>query len=211
MSVASPVCRLAFTITALPQTLAITFGFEQATELRVLNGGQLNQSIDPPATLGLTAAYTVAGGGYNAQNQLLTGSVTILATNAVQVGDIITVLRNMPDTQVTTFKSTGLQTPLMIERDADRLTEAVQETKDALGRCLTFTANETVDPTMLLSLRKNHMLSFDNVGRPVFPVRTSDVERLILANPVGGMPNYFDWGIIGTGNQQFFDWGVIGL
>jgi hypothetical protein len=120
MSVASTVSRLQFTITGLPQTLAVTFPFNVAADLLVTDGATV---------LVLNSDYTVTGGGYNALNQLQGGSVTVVGTgsSAVQVSDVITISRGISPVQTTTFASTGILTPLMIEQDDDKLTLLVQE------------------------------------------------------------------------------------
>ena len=120
MSLSSTTSRVSATITALPQTIPVTFPFIQAADLGVSDGAVL---------LTLSSDYTVTGGGYNGANQMQTGSITVASggTGNVQVNDVITIYRNVSPTQTTSFASTGLQTPLMIEQDDDKLTTLVQE------------------------------------------------------------------------------------
>ena len=120
MSVASTTPFLSFVITALPQALSITFPFNLGSDLLVNDGAIiLTQGSD----------YTVTGGGYNNSNVMQTGTVTVVAggTGNVQVGDTITVTRNVTANQTTRFASTGILTPLMIEADDDKLTTLVQQ------------------------------------------------------------------------------------
>lgn len=122
MSVSSTAPFASFVITALPQTLAIAFPFALGTDLLVTDGATvLTQGSD----------YSVTGGGYNSQNQMQTGSVVVNSGGAgnVQVGDTISVSLNVTANQTTTFSSTGLQTPLMIEADDDKLTQLVKQTQ----------------------------------------------------------------------------------
>lgn len=120
MSVASTTPFLSFVITALPQALAVSFPFNLTTDLLVTDGAVI---------LTKGSDYTVTGGGYNVQNQLQPGTVTVVAGGAgnVQVGDTITITRNVTANQTTSFASTGIQTPLMIEADDDKLTTLVQQ------------------------------------------------------------------------------------
>lgn len=120
MSVSSTVPFASFVITALPQALAVPFAFNNTTDLLVVDGA---------VTCTLGSDYTVTGGGYNTLNQLQTGTVTVVAggTADVQVGDTITITRNVPENQNTTFASTGILTPLMIEAGLDKLTTLVQQ------------------------------------------------------------------------------------
>lgn len=126
MSISSTQGPIAYTVTALPQTLTVTFPFNVAGDLGVADGANL-------CLLG--GDYTVAGGGYNAANQLQTGSITIVSDSSpgaanIQIGDVITIYRNISPVQTTTFASTGLLTPLMIEAGLDKLTTLDQEIQE---------------------------------------------------------------------------------
>jgi hypothetical protein len=120
MSISSTQGPIAYTITALPQTLTVTFPFNVAADLGVSDGATL---------LTLASDYTVSGGGYNGANQLQTGSLTVVSGGAgsVAIGDVVTIYRKISPVQQTSFASTGLLTPLMIEQDDDKLTTLVQE------------------------------------------------------------------------------------
>lgn len=196
MSVSSQTARVAVTITALPQTIPI-FEFNLVTDLLVLDGGASNTSNDPALTLALNSDYTVTGGGYNSQNQLQAGNVIVAAggTNSVQVGDVITILRSIPRTQSTTFASTGIQTPLMIEADDDRLTTLLQEIWDRLGLCLQIEPQETISTRLLRSLRANNILAFDSAGNIVYLSQTQFIGGVILngiTGYTGGGPTNID-------------------
>jgi len=119
LSLPSIVAQLQYTVTVLPQTFA-TFAFNLPGDLLVTDGADV---------LVLGSDYSVLGGGYNSANQLQSGTITVNGTggNAVQVGDVITISRNITPVQETTFASTGLQTPLMIEADDDNLTAQIQQ------------------------------------------------------------------------------------
>ena len=116
MSISSTQGPVAYTITALPQTLSVLFPFNLPGDLGVSDGA---------VKLQLGSDYTVTGGGYNSSNQLQTGSIVVVSGGAgnVQVGDVVTIYRNIPATQTTTFLSTGLLTPVMIESDYDEFTQ----------------------------------------------------------------------------------------
>ena len=166
MSVASTTARFAVTITSLPQTVPV-FAFNAAADLILYDGGTTNSTNNPAHVLVLGSDYTVTGGGYNALNQLQTGNVVIVGTgsNAVQIGDVITVLRNIALTQSTTFASTGLQTPLMIEADDDRLTTVAQELNDPITRSMRAPPQESLDWTMPnASTRATTLPYFDSNG-----------------------------------------------
>jgi hypothetical protein len=123
LSLSSIISSVQYTVTALPQILPVTFPFNSPADLAVVDG----------ATFCLLGGdYTVTGGGYNSLNQLQTGSITIVSDSAagaanIQIGDVITIYRNIVPVQTTTFASTGLLTPLMIESDDDKLTTLIQQ------------------------------------------------------------------------------------
>lgn len=123
MSVSSTLSRATYTVTVLPQTLTVTFPFNQPQDIAVYDGAV-------PCILG--GDYTVSGGGYNTVNQLQLGSITIVSDTSpgaanIQIGDVITIVRSILPVQTTTFASTGLLTPLMIEADDDKLTTLIQQ------------------------------------------------------------------------------------
>ena len=190
MSVSSTTTRIAVTVTALPQTVA-TFEFNAAADLLLLDGGTGNTGIDPPTTLTLGSDYTVTGGGYNSSNQLQTGNVVLASggTGNIQVGDVITILRQITPLQDTTFASTGLQTPLMIEQDDDTLTTLVQELLDKVNLCLKFELNETELTTLIRSNRAGNVLAFDANGNISFVSSTSllgGIVNLSITGYTGG-------------------------
>lgn len=168
-SVSSQTARIAYTAAALPAACPTTFPFNSTAtvpDLIVYDGGPTNTGNSPPVTLTLNSDYTVTGGGYNSANQLQTGTVTILAGGAhnVQAGDVITILRNVPFTQTTTFSSSGFMSPLMIEAGLDKLTLQTQQLKDLFGLSLQFQKNETLSSQLVLSSRENLLLGFDSAG-----------------------------------------------
>ena len=120
MSITTTTSKVQYTISSTTQTLTVTFPFNLPTDLLVTDGANI---------LVYNSDYTVTGGGYNSINQMLTGSITLLTTGSFPctVGDLVTIQRNVPLTQTTTFSSTGILTPLMIEQDDDKLTTITQQ------------------------------------------------------------------------------------
>jgi len=120
MSITTTTSKVQYTISSTTQTLTVTFPFNLPTDLLVTDGANI---------LVYNSDYTVTGGGYNSANQMLTGSITLLTTGSFPctVGDLVTIQRNVPLTQTTTFSSTGILTPLMIEQDDDKLTTITQQ------------------------------------------------------------------------------------
>ena len=124
MSLSNTLARVSYTVTALPQALTVTFPFNSYLDLAVVDGA---------ATCVYGGDWTLtSGGGYDSNNHLLTGVINIVSDTSpgaanIQIGDVITIYRNISPVQSTTFASTGLLTPLMIEQDDDKLTTLVQQ------------------------------------------------------------------------------------
>ena len=158
------------TVAGLPQTVPITIPFQQGSDLLVLDQGASGTGIDPPNTLTLNSDYTVTGGGYNAANQMLTGSITLVSGGAhtISTGDYIVILRNVTPNQTTSFGSTGPLTITQIEQGLDKLTTIEQQQNETISRTLRFEAGEGRDGTMQWNQRLGKLVGFDASGNMVF-------------------------------------------
>lgn len=195
-SITSTTARVSYTISSLPATLPVTYPFNFASgayDLIVYDGGALNTANSPPVQLTYASDYTVTGGGYNSQNQLQTGNVVVVGggSNSVQVGDVITILRNTPLTQTTTFSSTGFMTPLMIEAGFDKLTTETQQLTNIQSGVLRFQPNENISGILpyvsrigtgatgtVLGFDTNGNLKFYPVPASVTPITTGVLNQL---------------------------------
>ena len=110
-----------FVNTSTPVSISFPFNYTNGLPDLLVNDGAI--------TLVVNSDYTISGGGYNSANQLQTGTLTWTGTGShtPTAGDLITIQRSIPLTQTTTFSSTGILTPLMIEQDDDRLTTITQQ------------------------------------------------------------------------------------
>ena len=111
----------AFVNSGTPIAISFPFNYTNGIPDLIVNNGAV--------TLVYNSDYTISGGGYNSSNQLQTGTLSWIYGSplAPTAGNLITIQRNIPFTQTTTFSSTGILTPLMIEQDDDRLTTIAQE------------------------------------------------------------------------------------
>ena len=158
--IASATNKIQVLISGLPQTIPV-FQFILSSELLVLDGANL---------LTLGSDYTVNGGGD------ATGNVIVNSGGAgnVQVGDTITVMRNVTLTQIINFAATGLLTAAMIGQGFDQLTMTAQQLNEASGRSLRFAPAETLDGTLALASRKGMLLGFDSItGAVVYTPSTT--------------------------------------
>ncbi len=152
-------------MTALPQIIPVGFEFNVAADLIVYNGGATNTANNPALILTLGSDYSVtSGGGYNAANELQTGSITAVSggTTGVAVGDYLTILRNISLVQATSFVATGPKTPLLTEQDDDRLTTVGQELLDPITRSMRAPPQENSDWVMPNSTTRASAFPFFN-------------------------------------------------
>jgi len=156
-----------YTIASLPATLAVTFPFQAQTDFVVNNLGPASTPFDPATILTLNSDYTVTGGGYDTQNNMLTGSISVVGTgtHGVAVNDRIVITLAMPETQGTSFQSTGVLTVPMIERSLDKLTNVTKQISEGLKRTFKVpTASTALNELPTDSDRAGKMVGFDPLG-----------------------------------------------
>jgi hypothetical protein len=156
----------------------LSFPFQQASDLLVLDYGQTGAVRDPAAVLVLGSDYTVSSGGYNAANQMTNGVVTLqVGVNNVIANDQIVIMRNVPLNQITSFTATGPLTIQQIEQALDKTATLSQQVNEvATGRALQFENFEVTGQNSLnaganvlsLTNRKSTLLGFDPNGNPAF-------------------------------------------
>ena len=137
MSVASTTNKVQYTITGLPQVLTVNFVFDLDTDLLVLDGNTV---------LTNASDYSLTTGGSGA-----TGTITVVGTgaHAVQVNDVVTIMRNVPLTQLTSFDSTGVLTAAMIVTSRSRASRPTARRAPQSVALATATAPATVSALML--------------------------------------------------------------
>ena len=159
-----------FLITGLPQVIPVGFPFQQASDISVLDMGSTSTPRDPATTLILGGDYTVTGGGYNSQNQMQVGSVSVVSTGlgAVAVNDELVILRNLPFNQTTSLIATGPLTITQIEQALDKQATLSQELNELASRSLHFENFEFLSGNLPLSGRANSYLTFNSSGAVTF-------------------------------------------
>lgn len=191
MSVPSSTAWIQYVLSSVPQTLAVSFVFADASDLLVLR-----TRSEVPTPLVLNSDYSVSGGSGS------TGTVVMIAggANAVAIADVITVTRRVPLTQLAAFANGGPFTPTMIARALDKLTEIAQQLNLVGARSLQFGADENTSGVLPLVDRKSSFLAFDPNGDVAFVSSASIIETveapLAVLNvatlrllPVAGVPN----------------------
>ena len=180
------IVKVQATVGTLPQAIPTTFPFQLPGDILVLDSGTA-YAFDPPNVLVLNSDYTVTGGGYDSLNNLLTGTVTVNAagSNGVAVGDVITVMRNVAQTQLTSSTQSVLTNGSM-EVGLDKLTMLVLEQGENLSRCLQVEANETYSGILPRLARANRFQAYDANGLPIFTTSITGGSVGIIGTPAAG-------------------------
>jgi hypothetical protein len=169
MSVQSTVTKVQYTLTAANQTLTVPFYFLANTHLKVVKVGTTQ------TTLTLTTHYTVTGVGVEAGGQV------ILTGTATAVGDVITILRNAPATQLVDYIYNSKFPAATHEQALDKLTMLTQQlmATDVIG--LRFEDGEVLDGTLVKSARSGKVFTFDDNGAPEFVTGGSLTEDAVAS------------------------------
>lgn len=148
-----------YTLSTNPQALPVPFVFQVTTDVLVLDS-----KTSPPVTLTQNSDYTVSGGNG------ATGTVTTIVggAHAVQVGDVITISRKVPLTQLTNYTNSGPLTAAMIGASFDKLTEIAQQLNLVGAASLQFQPDETLSGVLSKTARAGNVVGFDQLGRIQF-------------------------------------------
>lgn len=154
-TVPSPTAWQQVVIGSTTQNIPVNFVFQNASDLLVLDS-----KASPPVTLVLNSDYSVAGGSGS------TGSVTMIpgGTNAISIGDTITISRAVPLTQNTNFSASGPITGAMIMQALDKLTEVAQQLNLVGANSLQFQGDESMSGVLSKNNRLGMLLGFDQSG-----------------------------------------------
>ncbi len=174
-------------VTTLPQTIPVTFPFQQSSDLVVLNMGPSAAPVYPAVVMTINSDYTVTGGGYDASNNMLTGSVILASGGAhsIQVDDYIVITRRPPENQQTSFLATGLLTAAMIEQMGDKLATLIIALRDGVDRSLRIPITEGVLPEMQKGDRASKFVGFDADGNLIFALPSALVGATIVEGTAG--------------------------
>jgi hypothetical protein len=150
MSVSTTTAKVAYTLSSTTQTLSVPFYFLESSHLKVI---KTVSGADTVLTIGTN--YTVTGAGNNAG-----GSITLTGTG-VAIGNVITIRRDVPITQLVDYVYNDKFPADTHERALDKLTMIAQSLNEQAGRSLRFSEGESVDATLGLEDRKGKFLFFD--------------------------------------------------
>jgi hypothetical protein len=146
--------RSQYTATASQTVFAIPFEFFSNSDLAVYQNSTLKT---------LTTHYTVTGAG-------VTGGGSLTLVTGATVGDIITIVRDVPVKRVTDFPTSGPFNVEALNSDLDRMTAMIAEREIAITRTLRLDQFDTPNTFNVLpsaSSRATKVLAFDSNGQPV--------------------------------------------
>lgn len=152
MSITSITCRSAYTIGATVTTpLAIGFTYQVPTDVAVWKS-----AAGGPFLLILNSDYTLDG----------SGNVVPIAggPGAVATGNVVTILRNTELTQLLDLTTNGLNNVANLSAAFDKLTQIVQQIKDAQARCLQLDIDDAAVTPFHKSARASKAVAFDSSG-----------------------------------------------
>ena len=154
--------RVQYTATAGQTVFTVPYEFFANSDLKVYNGDTLlSYNVSPSSSL----QYSVVGAGVTGG-----GSITLGGSGAA-LGNIITIVRDLPIQRLTDFPNAGPFNIQALNAELDKITAVEQNLETELdNRVLRLSDSDT--PTTLNALpnvanRKNKLLGFDVQGQPV--------------------------------------------
>lgn len=159
MTVSNSTSRADYTGNGVTVAFTIPFYFLDTSHVKVV---RRTLSTGAEQTLGLTTDYTVAGAGVSTG-----GTLTMLT--APTVDQKITVLRNVPSSQLTHYVENDPFPAASHETALDKTTMLLQQVAEAAGRALASAETETPGPgpLPLAAARAGKFLGFDASGNPI--------------------------------------------
>lgn len=217
MTVSTTTSRADYTGNGVTTAFAVPFYFLDNSHLLVLRT-QISTSTTTTLTLGTD--YTVSGAGVGAGG-------TITCTTAPTADQKLSILRNVPLTQLTHYVENDPFPAASHERALDQLTMEVQQANEAIGRALTLAKNtpssaastelptpaankligwnqnanglQNVDPATLATI-----VAFGTAQADIFSGNGTTTQFVLTANP--GALNNLDVSISGVTQKPGIDY-----
>jgi hypothetical protein len=170
--------KVQFTLTSGTQTLAVPFYFLDNSHIRVVRA----RTGEPDEVLGIGAGYTISGAGVEL------GGAIVLDGTMTDVGDRVTIRRNIPLTQLVEYVANDRFPASTHERALDQLTMIAQFIAEIAERSLVFGESELITDGNILPAgedRASKVLGFDEEGNLDLSVSLEAIRTLIAANPTG--------------------------
>lgn len=161
MTIASQTSRITYTGDGSTTAFAVPFFFQADADLVVI----LQDTLGVQTTQTFGTNYTLAGA-------TLSAGGTCTFVTAPTSGYLITIYRDPPATQTTSYNNNDPFPAKSHELALDKLTTLAQRVKDLVSRTIRQTEGEATMTTTLASIatRKNKLLGFDGNGGLIYPV-----------------------------------------
>lgn len=188
MTVQTTVSRADYTGNGSTTVFSVPFYFIDQTHLLVL---RTQISTGAATTLTLTTDYTVSGVGVS-----VGGSIT--CTVAPTLDQKISILRNIPLTQLTHYVENDPFPAASHETALDKLTMEIQQVNEIAARALTLSPNSSGVSTVLPTPSANKLIAWDQYGTAL--QNTDPANLLTIVGSSGFRRQTFS----GTGAQTTF-------
>lgn len=188
MTVNTTTSRADYTGNGVTTAFTVPFYFLDVTHLTVL---RTVIATGVSTTLALNVDYTVTGAGVPAGG-------TVTCTVAPTATQKISILRNVPFTQLTDYVPNDPFPAESHERALDQLTMLAQQVNENLGRAITLPAATTGVSTGLPSAQPSQLLGFNGTGSAL---TTYDPASLLT---IAGSSGFSTQTFNGTGAQTAF-------
>jgi len=198
--ISSTTAKVQFTLSSGDQSLAIPFYFLENSHVKVV---RTRNGVD--TTLSATG-YSLTGAGAEA------GGTCVLTGLESAGGDRLTILRNVPASQLVDYAPNDRFPASTHERALDKLTMLGQRFLELAERALRFGEGEVIGSGNVLPnaiTRADKILAFDDDGALDLSLGLDDVRTIVIANPVAALSDVTDYGSVGDPVTDVADYGSI--
>lgn len=191
-----------FVIASVVQALAVPFYFLANSHVKAIR----SRVDEDDVTLVENLDYSLTGAGDEAG-----GTLTLLGSANLAVADRITVKRNIPLTQETSYAPNDRFPASSHERALDKLTMEMQQVSEVASRSLVFGEGELPGGNVLpgATARADKLLGFDANGNLDLTVGLDAIRTIIIANPVDELTDVTDYGSVSDVVTSVADYGSI--
>jgi hypothetical protein len=151
MSVTASTAKVQYTLVSASGALSVPFYFFENSHVRVIRTRANVETV-------LTTGFSLSGAGVPAG-----GTLTLDGTQTA-IADRVTIKRNVPLTQLSTYVTNDRFPAATMERNLDVLTMLVQQASEKADRALAFGEGETFSPALSVVARASKVLGFSSTG-----------------------------------------------
>lgn len=158
MTIASSTSRISYVGDGVTTAFAVPFLFQANADLTVM----LQSSAGVQTTLALGTGYSLSGAGVSSG-----GTCTFTVAPTALTGAVITIFRDPPVTQTTSYNNNDPFPAKSHENALDKVTMLEQRTRDMISRSLQLRESDATVDMHLPANRQNKLLGFDGANNPV--------------------------------------------